>query len=121
MTGTLSRSGRAWFSVLAPPLLWFVQLNVNYQWEELGACSPSATDRGLVFGIGVRTLIVLVNAAATAVVLAALAGAVRRYRHTDGLARWMALTGIINSTLFGLLIVVGFAPPLLLKPCQTPL
>jgi len=135
MAGALSRSGRSWFAVLGPPLLWFVQLNVNYQWEEVGACSPSATHRGVVFGIGVRTLILLVNAAAIAGVFGALAGALRDYRRTEAgaagdactavrhgdVAHWMALVGIINSTLFGLLIIVGFAPPILLKTCQTPL
>jgi hypothetical protein len=147
-----SRSRWLWFGVLAGPLLWFVQLNVNYQWEEFGGCSPSATDRGVVLGIGVRAWVVLVNAVVTAVVLVALAGAVRCYRrtavvqvgavrtslggsrrpcqgdtpcppgeHRRETAHWMALAGIFNSVLFLLLIVVGFAPAIVLKPCQTPL
>ena len=127
-----SRSRWLWFGVLAGPILWFVQLNVNYQWEEFEACSSSATDRGVVLGVGVRTLVVLVNTAITAVVLAALAGAVRCYRRTAvveaggvrttermrDIAHWMALAGIVNSVLFLLLIVVGYAPAIILEPCQ---
>ena len=130
-----SRSRWLWFGVLAGPVLWFVQLYVNYQWEELEACSPSATDRGVVLGIGVRAWVFLVNAVVTAVVLAALAGSVRCYRrtgaveaggvltteHQRGVAHWMAVAGIANSILFLLLIVVGFAPAIVLKTCQTPL
>jgi hypothetical protein len=122
-----------WFGVLAGPVLWFAQLNVNYGWEELGACSPSNTDRGLVFGVGVRTLVVVVNAAVTVVVVAALAGSVRGYRrtgpveaqgvrtteHQRDVAHWLALAGIVNSLLFLLLIVVGFAPAVVLRTCQT--
>ena len=128
-----SRSAALWFGVLAGPILWFVQLNVNYQWEEFEACSSSATDRGVVLGIGVRTLVLLVNAVITAVVLAALVGAVRRYRqtavmeaggvraseHHRDIAHWMAFAGIINSVLFLLIIVVGYAPAIMLKTCQT--
>jgi hypothetical protein len=147
-----SRSGGLWFGVLAGPILWFVQLNVNYQWEELEACSPSTTHRGVVLGIGVRTLVVLVNTVITVVVLAALVGAARWYRRTAvveaggiraapggsrrpcrgdtphppgermrDIAHWMAIAGIINSALFLLIIVIGYAPAIMLKPCQTPL
>jgi len=127
-----SRSRWLWFGVLAGPILWFVQLNVNYQWEEFEACSPSATHRGAVLGLGVRTLIVVVNTVVAAVVLVALAGAVRCYRRTAvveaggvrttermrDIAHWMALAGIVNSVLFLLLIVVGYAPAIILEPCQ---
>jgi hypothetical protein len=116
-----SRSLRLWFGVLAGPLLWFVQLNVNYQWEEFLACSPSATDRAVVLGVGVRTLVVLVNTATAAVTLAALLVSLRCHRHSHGdVTRWMALAGVINSILFLLLIVVGYAPAVILKACQTP-
>jgi hypothetical protein len=116
-----SRSLSLWFGVLAGPILWFVQLNVNYQWEEFLACSPSATDRGVVLGVGVRTLVVIVNALVAAVTVAALVVA-RGLRRADGpIARWMARAGIINSVLFLILIVVGFAPALILETCQTPL
>jgi hypothetical protein len=132
MATRVSRSGWLWFGVLAGPLLWFIQLYVNYQWEEVLACSPSATDRGVVLGIGVRTWVVLVNGVVTAIVLVALAGSVRCYRRTEvveaggirttehhrEVAHWMAFAGIVNSLLFLLLILVGYAPGIVLKTCQ---
>lgn len=117
-----SRSVRLWFAVLAGPLLWAVQLFVNYQWEEVLACSPAATDPGAVLGIGVRTWILLVTTVTTAGTLAALAIALHCYRRTRGeVAHWMAFAGVANSVLFLLLIVVGYAPAIMLRPCQTPL
>jgi hypothetical protein len=135
MTTRPSRSGWLWFGVLAGPVLWVVQFYVNYQWEEVLACSPSATDPGEVLGIGVRAWIVMVNTVVTAVVLVALASSLRCYRrtamveaggirtteHHRAVAHWMAFAGIANSVLFLLLIVGQFAPPLVLKPCQLPL
>jgi hypothetical protein len=123
MPTTVSRSHWLWFGVLAGPLLWVVQLYVNYQWEEVLACSPAATDRGVVLGIGVRAWVVMVNTVSTAVVLVALAGSLRRYRRAGmvPVAHWMALAGIANSVLFLLFIVVGYLPAIVLRPCQTPL
>jgi len=155
MTATktlLSRSGRLWFAVLTGPVLWGIQIYVNYQWEEVLACSPGVTDRGQVLGIDVRTVIMLVNTVAAAGTLAALAVAWRCYRRTAAVevagvrtavggsrrpcrgdtphppgehhrdvAHWMALAGVINSVLFLFLIVVGYAPAIMLRPCQLPL
>jgi hypothetical protein len=126
------RSRALWFGVLAGPVLWFFQLYVNYQWEEVLACSPGTTHQGEVLGLDVRTLILLVNTAVTAVTLVALTVSVRSYRRTGAteeggvrgtehhrdVAHWMAFAGIANSVLFLLLIVGQYAPPILLKPCQ---
>jgi hypothetical protein len=76
------RSPTLWFGVLAGPVLWFFQLYVNYQWEEVLACSPANTKPGQVLGLDVRTWILLVNTVVTAVTLVALAVAVRNYRRT---------------------------------------
>jgi hypothetical protein len=130
-----SRSVALWFGVLAGPVLWVTQLYVNYQWEEVLACSPAVRSPGAVLGLSVRTVILLVNAVATAGTVSALAVALRCYRRTGAVesggvrttefrrsvAHWMALAGIINSVLFLFLIVVGFAPPLMLESCQLPL
>jgi hypothetical protein len=127
-----SRSPTLWFGVLAGPVLWAGQLYVNYQWEEVLACSPANTHQGEVLGLDVRTWILLVDTAVTAVTLVALAVAIRNYRrtgpteeggirtidHDTDIAHWMAFAGIANSVLFLLLIVGQYAPPLLLKPCQ---
>jgi hypothetical protein len=130
-----SHSARLWFAVLAGPLLWAVQLYVNYQWEEVLACSRGVTDPGQVLGIGVRTWILLVNVVATGGTLAALAvgraclrrtaaveaSGVRTTEHHRSVIHWMALAGVINSVLFLFLIVVGYAPAIMLRPCQLPL
>jgi hypothetical protein len=133
----LSRSKSLWFGVLTGPLLWFAQLNVNYQWEEMEACSPSTNPHhsGVVLGLDIRTWIMLVNAAVILITLAALATSIRAWRRTSvvpvggvtatehrrDLSHWMALAGMANSVLFLLLIVTGFGPALMLKRCQTPL
>jgi hypothetical protein len=135
MATGLSRSKALWFGVLTGPLLWFAQLNVNYQWEEVLACSPSNTEHGSVLGMPVKAWIVLVNSVAVAGTLLALAVAVRCWRrtavvtagalrtveHRRDVAHWMALAGMANSALFLLLIVVGYAPAIILKQCQAPL
>ncbi len=151
MATGLSGSKSLWFGVLAGPMLWFGQLNVNYQWEEFLACSPSnTTHRGEILGLDVRLWVVMVDAAVTLVVLAALATSVRAWRRTSvvpvggvstavggsrrpcqgdtpcppgshrrDVAHWMALAGMANSIVFLLLIVSGFAIPLILKRCQS--
>jgi hypothetical protein len=136
MTTGLSGSKSLWFGVLAGPLLWFGQLGVNYQWEEFLACSPSNTHhRGLVLGLDVRVWVLLVNAAVTLMVLAALATSIRCWRRTSivpaggisttehrrDVAHWMALAGMANSILFLLFIVAGFGPAVILRRCQTSL
>ncbi|HEY4410514.1 MAG TPA: hypothetical protein VGO87_11590 [Acidimicrobiia bacterium] len=133
MATGLSRSKPLWFGVLAGPILWAVQLAVNYQWEEFLACSPSNPSHpGQVLGLDVRTWVVIVNAVVTAVTVAALAVAVRCWRRTSVVpvggvlttehrrdtAHWMALAGIANSVLFLLFIVTGFGPAVILRTCQ---
>jgi hypothetical protein len=128
-----SRSKSLWFGVLAGPILWAVQIFVNYQWEEVLACSPAARDRGVVLGLGVGTWVVLVNTVVSAVILVALAVSLRCYRrtavveaggvrtteHRREVAHWMAFAGIANSILFLLFVVGGYAPAIVLKTCQT--
>jgi hypothetical protein len=83
MATGLSRSKPLWFGVLAAPILWAVQLGINYQWEEFFACSPSVTHRGVVLGIDVRSWVLIVNVVVTAGALAALATSIRCWRRTS--------------------------------------
>ena len=83
MATGLSRSKPLWFGVLAGPILWFAQLNVNYQWEEFLACSPSSTHHGEVLGLDVRAWVLIVNTVVAAGALAALAVSVRCWRRTS--------------------------------------
>ena len=133
-TETPSRSLGLWFGVLAGPLLWVTQLYVNYQWEEVLACSPAVSDPGTVLGLSVRTWVLLVNTVTALGTVAGLlvalrwyrrthqaeAGGVRTTEHSESVAHWMAVAGVINSVLFLLLIVVGYAPPIILRACQVP-
>lgn len=114
-----------WFAVLAGPVCWSLMLAANYLIGEVFACSPATGRSDAMLGIDVRTWLVAINGTLLAVTLAALIVAVvshRRLRSADaspgGRARWMATVGLLNSVLFGLVIVTGLAPPLLLSPCS---
>lgn len=121
ITGTAS----LWFVVLAGPLAWATMLVVDYALEEVIACTPGAAFSGAIWGLGVRPFILAINGALIAIVLAALVTSVVRFRRlgrgdgsTGGVARWMALAGIINSVIFGIGVAAGFLPPLLLRACE---
>lgn len=116
-----------WFGVLAAPLAWAGHLGVNYALEEWFACSPSAQDPGRILGLSVDTFSLAFNSlmalTALAAVLVAL-GCWRRLRSADGderlqRARWMAFAGAVESTLFLAIILLGYAPPLMLGICET--
>lgn len=116
-------TGSLWFGVLAAPVAWFTMLLVDYAIEEVIACTPGAGFAGTILGLDVRAVILGVNAVLLVVALAALTVSVVRFRGladdeaTGRVARWMAGAGIINSVVFGLVIAVGFAPPLILDTC----
>ncbi len=117
-----------WYGVLAAPLAWGVQLVVNYSLEEWFACSASAEERGVILGLGVKTIVIAVSIAVT---LAAVAAGVvsflclrkikaqPRDPTIGGRAGWMAVVGLINTYLFLIPILAGFAPPLFLEVCET--
>lgn len=114
-----------WFGALAAPLAWFAMLYVNYGLEEVIACSPGAGPTGEIWSLPLRSFVLLVNGGLFAVAVAALLVSViwyRRLRDTDdsvgGVARWLALAGIIDSVVFGLVLAGGFVPPLILETCQ---
>lgn len=114
-----------WFGALGAPLAWFAMLYVNYGLEEVIACSRGARPMAEIWGVGLRSFVLLVNGGLFAVAVAALLVSViwfRRLRDADesvgGVGRWMALAGIINSVTFGLVLAVGFVPPLILGTCE---
>lgn len=116
-------TGSLWFGVLAAPVAWFTMLLVDYALEEVIACTPGAGFAGAILGLDVRAVILGVNAVLLGVAVAALTVSVVRFRRlahdeaTGRVARWMAGAGIINSVVFGLVVAVGFVPPLLLDTC----
>lgn len=113
-----------WFGALGAPLAWFAMLYVNYGLEEVIACSPGARPMGEIWGLGLRPFVLLVNGGLFAVAVAALLVSVVWYRRlrddasVGRVGRWMALAGIINSVTFGLVLAVGFVPPLILGTCR---
>lgn len=115
---------RLWVGVLTGPLAWAVHLVLNYSLEEWFACSPSTQTPGEILGLSVHTVSVAVNAAlAFATLIAGLIAlsCLRRANADDDegkRARWMASVGIINSCLFGFIIVVGLAPSVVLEICE---
>lgn len=113
-----------WFGVLAGPIAWAVQLVANFGFPEAIACAPASRTPGQIVGLGVETVIQIVNALATSVTLVALLvsyRAFRRLRAADDTpahrARWMATAGMFNSGLFLILAATKFASPLYLGPC----
>jgi hypothetical protein len=115
-----------WFAVLTGPLAWALHLTINYSLEEWFACSPATQTRGQILGVGVDVVALLVNAVLLLATIAAGLVAVSCWRQvrTDRdegditRAGWMALAGIMNSVLYLIIIVFGFAPPLILGVCE---
>jgi hypothetical protein len=114
-----------WIAVLTGPLAWATQLAVAYGLEDAIACAPATSRPGTIVGLSVPVAVLLLNAVLLGATL--LAGALGwrclvRLRDQDvttaGRARWMALAGVINSVLFGLIIAVGFIPAFVLDACM---
>ena len=118
-----------WFATLAPPAAWATQLIVNYSLEEWFACAPSTQERGEILGLGVRPVALVVTTALAALAVAGLLVAfscLRRLRAVDDpsgtteRARWMAIAGVFNGILYGIIILASYGPPLLLDTCTSP-
>ncbi len=118
-----------WFGVLAGPAAWVLHLVLNYMTEDFISCVPGSSTQGEILGLGVKTVVIAINAVLVAVTALALLVSItawRRLRTSDtrdreGRPAWMALVGIMDSVLFGLIIVGGFVPPLVLDVCRSSL
>jgi hypothetical protein len=121
-----------WFGVLGSPLAWLGHLGVNYSLEEWFACSESAHHKGEILGVGVKTVLVLVNSAMVAVAVASGLVALscwRKLRDQNSdeqsgddrmeRARWMAFAGAVEAALFLGIILLGYLPALTLDVCET--
>ena len=118
-----------WFGVLTGPIAWFTHMSVNYSLEEWFACSPATQTPGEVLGLGVREFAAVLTAVLAAITIAALVVSIRCWRkgravpasgNTPDRAQWMAIAGIMNSVLYLIIILFGFAPSLILGVCQGP-
>ena len=114
-----------WYGVLAGPLAWTAQIVIAPDLAEI-LCYPGATasGRGDVFGISVDTFLIGVNSLMTLIALSGLVASWlcwSRHRREDATparrAAWMALAGVLVSSLFLVAIVVGYIPLFMLEPC----
>ena len=119
-----------WIGLLTGPAAWTTQLLVNYSLEEFISCTAAARTPGVVLGFGIEPIIFVVN---TVLVMATILAGVIAFRcykvmtpptgqtATDERARWMAVAGIMVSIMFLLVILLSYAPPLILDVCETSL
>lgn len=115
-----------WYGVLAGPLAWAAQLILVFGLPEAIVCAPGAGPGARFHGLGVESVIQITNGAATGLTLLALFVSYRSYRRLRaadateaGRARWMAVAGMFNSTVFLMLTALKFASPFFLGPCGT--
>jgi hypothetical protein len=115
-----------WFGMLGGPVIWFLQLLVNWSLTE-GICSPSFTG---FLGVGTIRLVVLLGGLVAATI--AIAAGVVSYRSWQqmsmsndtaqnnegaGPRQFMALGGTFLSAFFALAIVFTTVPVFIL-PCE---
>lgn len=120
---TISAFG-LWFAILAPPVVWSVQLLLVYGIPEAVVCAPGSRSATHIFDLGIGTFIQIVNAAATAVTLVAFVVASRTHRRLSvgdrteaQRARWMASAGMFVSAVFFIGTAITFASPVWLSGC----
>jgi hypothetical protein len=113
-----------WYGVLAPPIVWAIQLLLDFGLDESVACTPGARFSGMLFNVSIGTAVQIVNGVAAALTLLAIFISYRCYRHlrvsddtVANRARWMAMAGLFNGALFFLITVMKFAVPAFLSPC----
>ncbi len=120
-----------WFGLFGAPVAWSLQLLASYALVAHG-CYPDAVPMTIPVVPGLRTLVLGTGAAALVVALLAAGSAWRSWRATqhghqaeheallevgEGRTRFMALSGLLLSTVFALGIVMNVVPPLLRRPC----
>lgn len=110
------------FAGLFGPAAWVAFIFVNYFVEDPLACMPGASVKGHVLGIGVRTIVATVSVGLAGATLAVAVMSLVMWlnlRDSDstGRRRWMALAGVLNSVLFGVVMLAGIAPAVMLRTC----
>ncbi len=104
--------GMLWFAVIGTPLLMLLNLQLSY------SLTPLACKAGSVLAMHVITAILL-----ALVIVAGVGCAVRlrsNWREDTVLSRpgFMAMLGILESTLFTVVIIAQWLPHAYLSPCQ---
>jgi len=113
-----------WYGVLAPPIVWAVQLLLDFGLDESVACTPGARLSGMFLNVSVGTVVQIINGVAAMLTLLAIFVSYRCYRRLQvsdttvaNRARWMAMAGLFNGALFFLITIMKFAVPAFLSPC----
>jgi hypothetical protein len=113
-----------WFAVLGGPSAWVLQLYVGAYLTDV-VCRRGAGDSiGEVLGLANTSFVTLLTSITAGVALIALAASVYAHRRlkvddasTGGRALWMARIGILDSALFGILIVLMYVASARLAEC----
>jgi hypothetical protein len=113
-----------WFAVLAGPSAWVLQLYVGAYLTDV-VCRRGAGDSlGEVLGLSNTVFVTVLTSITAAIALAALGASVYAYRKlkasdqsTGGRALWMARIGVLDSLLFGVLIVLMYIASSRLAEC----
>jgi hypothetical protein len=126
--------GALWFGLLAAPLAWSAQLMADYALIA-HSCFPATGQRDTLLYPSVATIVLVVSALAIVTGIAGIVVAARSYGRVGGQhesdrqqfhdapiavgrARFMALTGILASSLFLGGIVLHTVGILMLVPCK---
>lgn len=123
--------GALWFGVFGAPLVWSLQLLLGYSLVA-HSCFPGAEPRATPVIGGLWSILLVVSVGAAVVALAAGGTAWRSWRMTrqehrgdhgellevaEGRTRFMALAGMLLSSLFLLGIVLNALPLFLVPAC----
>lgn len=120
-------SVRLWMGILVGPIAWAVQLGVDWYLAEVVACSPGSAVFGTVGGaslhlvIGILNGVLLLATIASGWVARRCLGSIRRGGdETPGRrAEWMALSGILISITFAVVIAASYVVvPLTTSGCS---
>jgi hypothetical protein len=115
-TGTIAQ----WAGIVTGPIAWATHLLLSSEVEELG-CATGVRD----LGFDAKSFIVTETLVLAALTLAAGVvsyGHLRRVRSHDatpgGRATWIATAGVLTSTVFLAIILLGLLPPAFLETCK---
>jgi hypothetical protein len=113
---------RGVLAVLAPIVAWAISLAGSYVLQDF-VCSAVGSAGRAAPGSGLTLTLVVLNVAMLLVciaagVLAVVAGRAAGKEAGAGLARFLALFGVLSAFMFGYGVVLIAVTPLLYGPCQ---
>jgi hypothetical protein len=118
------RTPTLWFAVLAGPSAWVLQLYVGAYLTDVYCRRGAGESLGEVFGMSNTSFVTVLTAVTAGIALVALGVSILAYRRlrgsdssTGGRALWMARVGVLDSALFGILIVFMFVASSQLAEC----